>query len=314
MKSVYNMHYQECSTTLGSATIGDDFKEALENAGEKTADAFEKLVEDRIGEFGREKLVLSEFRTQLQAFASSFPKSTIVIIDELDRCRPDFAVNLLERVKHFFDVENVVFVLLINKKQFSNAIRGVYGAETDARAYLEKFLNFTFTFPVSPHRLNNEANFIRAEFDQYSIEETGSSAAFKNSFGSLACSFKMSPRQVQRAIALFALASPIPDDGDLLAYLSVVKVCMPDIYDRMAAGALNAHQELLEEARAKNRVLVENGSGEDNILSFVESFHSLWADPAGEKVKKFWGSMDTSRRNINRMLASLTAQLNVSVS
>ena len=65
----------------------------------------------------------------------------------MDRCKPNFAVSLIERIKHYFDVPNVVFILLLNKEQLENAIKGVYGINTDATKYLDKFINFYFNLP-----------------------------------------------------------------------------------------------------------------------------------------------------------------------
>jgi len=45
----------------------------------------------------------------------------------LDRCRPDFAIRLIERIKHFFDIKNIVFVLVMDKAQFSKVVCHNYG-------------------------------------------------------------------------------------------------------------------------------------------------------------------------------------------
>ena len=63
----------------------------------------------------------------------------VIIIDELDRCRPLFALSLLERVKHLFLVEGVSFVFVTNMPQIEAVVAGTYGANTDAKIYLEKF-------------------------------------------------------------------------------------------------------------------------------------------------------------------------------
>jgi hypothetical protein len=297
----------------GSATLGEDVKKALEKAGESTGDTFAKIVEDRIGNFGVEKRALAEFRTQLQAFANLATSPLVVIIDELDRCRPDFAVSLLERIKHFFEVENVVFVLLVNKRQFGNAIRGVYGPDTDAKIYLEKFLNFTFTFPVQPRRHDLEDDFILAEFDKYSINVAGEGDFFKQWFRALAIMYELSPRQVQRAVAIFAAVSPIFHDGHIMAYLCVVKVCRSEDYELMAAGNMQAHERLLAEARAKNGKLVVHGEGENHMLNHVEGFHNLWVDMGNEKVR-YMATTNATPAGLKRWLALLVANLNIPIS
>ena len=74
-------------------------------------------------------------------------KPIILFIDELDRCRPDYAVDMLEVIKHVFDVKNVKVVLVTNTKQLRAAINHRYGMEVDAQKYLDKFLKYSFALP-----------------------------------------------------------------------------------------------------------------------------------------------------------------------
>ncbi|WP_081764293.1 P-loop NTPase fold protein [Sphingobium sp. Ant17] len=62
-----------------------------------------------------------------------------VVVDELDRCRPDYAIALLESIKHLFDVPGVVFVIALHGRQLTASIEAVYGAKFDATAYLRRF-------------------------------------------------------------------------------------------------------------------------------------------------------------------------------
>ena len=68
----------------------------------------------------------------------------VFIIDELDRCRPTFAIELLERVKHIFDVPNLVFVFGINRDELCTSLQSIYG-EIDASVYLRRFFDMEFT-------------------------------------------------------------------------------------------------------------------------------------------------------------------------
>lgn len=74
-------------------------------------------------------------------------KPMVVFIDELDRCRPDFAVQMLEVIKHTFDVPGLQFVLVTNKRQLKAAIHHRYGTQVNAQRYLDKFLKFSFRLP-----------------------------------------------------------------------------------------------------------------------------------------------------------------------
>jgi predicted KAP-like P-loop ATPase len=66
----------------------------------------------------------------------------IVFVDELDRCRPDYAVHVLECIKHFFSVDNVIFVIAIDRKALNASIQAVYGDRIDVDGYLRKFFDY----------------------------------------------------------------------------------------------------------------------------------------------------------------------------
>lgn len=71
----------------------------------------------------------------------------LIFIDELDRCKPDYAIRLLERIKHYFDDERITFVFSVNLTQLQWTVKGYYGSSFDATGYLEKFFDFFFTVP-----------------------------------------------------------------------------------------------------------------------------------------------------------------------
>ncbi len=76
----------------------------------------------------------------------------LFVIDELDRCRPTFAVSLLERVKHLFSIPHVVFVIGADLEQLKHTIRSVYG-DIDASNYLHRFLDIELALPeASPEK------------------------------------------------------------------------------------------------------------------------------------------------------------------
>ena len=89
---------------------------------------------------------INSFKNALRNTAEKLSKKhngnpLIIAIDELDRCRPSYAVELLEIAKHFFSVGNIVFVLAIDKSQLSHAIRAIYGSNFDSVGYLRRFID-----------------------------------------------------------------------------------------------------------------------------------------------------------------------------
>ncbi|KIC46611.1 hypothetical protein RA28_02165 [Ruegeria sp. ANG-S4] len=70
-------------------------------------------------------------------------RKLVIVIDELDRCRPDFALNLLEVIKHSFSVDGVHFILGVNLKELGNGVSARYGQDIDAPLYLQKFVTIS---------------------------------------------------------------------------------------------------------------------------------------------------------------------------
>ena len=71
-------------------------------------------------------------------------KIQIVIIDELDRCKPSFAMETLEIIKHFFDIDNYVFIVAVDKLQLLESAKTIYGQEMDSEKYFSKFFDYQY--------------------------------------------------------------------------------------------------------------------------------------------------------------------------
>ena len=103
-----------------------------------------------IQEYLKRAIVKDELKERLKEMAEVVYEETghplIFIIDELDRCRPTFAIELLERVKHIFDVPNMVFVLGINRGELCKSLQSIYG-KIDADVYLRRFFDMEFVLP-----------------------------------------------------------------------------------------------------------------------------------------------------------------------
>jgi hypothetical protein len=121
-------------------------KDAIVGVTNGLADVFE----NEVNEYQNKKKSISDFRDSLAEFIANTNdgKPLIFIIDELDRCRPNYAVSILEQIKHFFSVPNVVFILSIDKEQLGNAVKGVYGSDDiDAEEYLRRFIDLEYSIP-----------------------------------------------------------------------------------------------------------------------------------------------------------------------
>lgn len=71
----------------------------------------------------------------------------VVFIDELDRCKPSYAVRLLERIKHYFSNDKITFVFSINTNELQHTIKKYYGNDFDGFRYLDRFFDLRVTLP-----------------------------------------------------------------------------------------------------------------------------------------------------------------------
>lgn len=85
-------------------------------------------------------------------------RKLVVVIDELDRCRPDYALAVLETIKHFFAVPNVHFVLGVNLSALEHSVKARYGGQIDAEGYLRRFISITMTLPQIQDRASGRSS------------------------------------------------------------------------------------------------------------------------------------------------------------
>jgi len=142
------------------ADVADDFDKAIQKTADKAIDA---TVESVLKEHVKAEQNLKSLQTALAEIAAEKP--IILFVDELDRCRPNFAVDMLEIIKHAFDVEGVSFVLITNTQQLKASVNHCYGHAVDAQRYLDKFVKFRFELsPLSDRNLHSPVLAARKHF------------------------------------------------------------------------------------------------------------------------------------------------------
>ena len=92
----------------------------------------------------------------------------VIFIDELDRCNPQFAIKLLERIKHFFDNDEFIFVFSTNLNELQYTVKKFYGEGIDGYLYLDKFFDLQFTLPnINIENYINSLNIIHISQSRY---------------------------------------------------------------------------------------------------------------------------------------------------
>ena len=112
----------------------------------------DSYVDDRVSAYREAQKSVEEFKGVLEDMARSISADSkhpllVVMIDELDRCRPSYAVELLEVAKHLFSVDGVVFVIAVNRAELVHSVQALYGSGFDARGYLGRFFDVDFRLP-----------------------------------------------------------------------------------------------------------------------------------------------------------------------
>ena len=142
---------------------------AIPVVGSELGKTIASYAEDRLSEYQKSQESVEAFRHVLQDLAEQLSKlkdrPLIVMIDELDRCRPSYAIELLEVAKHLFSVDHIVFVLAVNRSELAHSIRALYGSGFDAEGYLRRFFDVDFRLPEPDRK-----SFIDAMMDTQQIK------------------------------------------------------------------------------------------------------------------------------------------------
>lgn len=258
------------------------------------------------------KKLVVDFREQLAGVAKEISpaKQLIIFVDELDRCRPDYAVQMLERIKHFFSIDNIIFALSIDKSVLCKSIRAIYGGlDIDIEAYLRRFVDLEFNLPKP-----NPRDFIKLLYDQRKMGEYmetywnwnrktygggDKNATFLQIIRLCFASSQQSLRDIEKYIARLdvILRSFDPEDIPLtlVVFLLYFEMFHPDIYDcfrNQKCGAIQLWNKM-EQSYLNN--IPESGDKNETIELLVQIlvYYCKW-----EMTDENYNTKDISLHNI----------------
>ena len=105
-----------------------------------------KVLPDTFSIYKDRKEAMHKLKLALQDFVESSKRKILFMVDELDRCRPDYAINYLETIKHIFDVNGAVFILAADRQQLENSAKKAFG-DLDFEEYYRKFVHREVSLP-----------------------------------------------------------------------------------------------------------------------------------------------------------------------
>lgn len=170
-------------------------------------------------------------------------------MDELDRCRPQYAITLLERIKHLLSLPGIIFVLGIDRSQLANAICGAYGDRFDSETYLQRFIDLDYRLSFGDSKafasklvkdyglatfFKNRGNTSRPDIRNEHDSLIDTCADLVNLFG-------LQLREVEQLIARVNIVARSTETSQSiypqpLALLLALRVKAPSLYSRLAKG------------------------------------------------------------------------------
>jgi hypothetical protein len=292
-----------------AATIGAldaaDFNDIANELGSEAATLTDKYVGELLTKQKQQKEAIAAFREALaelpallsahpssevpgETASASKPRPLVFIIDELDRCRPAFALDLLERIKHFFSVQNVHFVLGTHFGQLTNSVVVAYGPNIDAGTYLQKFIHLTFfLIDRGEHRHERTStkflNYLTKAMEFPGTDDIRSALSLVRFVTDRR---DLSLRAIERIMTMLAIAYSFTTANTfrpppLVAGLCVIKVIAPSVYAKAKRGTLDWDEVL--------KILALNELAEPEDEHAREWWINWWryaTDPALEEEKQ----------------------------
>lgn len=240
--------------------------------------AFKTDASIRLKQYKELLASVEEFRDELEGVAQEVwdkaEKPLIVLIDELDRCRPTYAVEFLEVVKHLMTVNHVVYAFAMNRSELAHTVSGCYGPKFDGKGYLRRFFDVDFTLP-EPSRQYFIAFLLEEQLTSLITDQDarGKTARLLHAFLDVEW---ISLRQIQQALYRFRLAlvlaqedfAKFPNYAIDFCTALILRVYDPEILGEFLRGELS-DKDVVE------RLLPPTVRGNKNLLE-----ERLWFEMA----------------------------------
>lgn len=220
---------------LGSDAMNDFGDGIKEVAKALTEESSEVVIDKVFSEITDSKLSRKEFTIKLQETTSKILAETgkeklIFIIDELDRCKPTFAIELLENIKHLFEINEIIFLIAVDRTQLSESIKAVYGTGFDSDTYLHRF--FDIELHLQKKLVKNF--FIKRLEEVFEDDFFDNNEEFKNFIVDSTETFDLTLRDIQRIVSETLLISVISNsklfNNNVCIALLILKYKIPLVF------------------------------------------------------------------------------------
>lgn len=237
------------------ALLADAVKHAIEHSNDPTHTATDRFLNERIDTIAAERRAVRAFKNELASVthqiseSSRFTSPLVFIIDELDRCKPSFALDVLERMKHVFAADGVCFVLVTHLAELRRMVKHAYGVEAPEQ-YLHKFYQLKIDIKKLVAKEGTEASseYILYLCGQFGIPTPSREHTWFITLANLVRLHGLTFRSVERVVrnlAMYVKANrnyAVTQLMDIAAGLCVMREVEPDLYNDAAGGRLTHRQ------------------------------------------------------------------------
>lgn len=241
----------------------DEDADGEDESENETSSLISKYAEAALKEHLNTKETIKLFKKKVERLIQTLQTENVklplfIFIDELDRCRPTYAIELLEAVKHLFGVPGVHFIIATNLEQLGHSIRAVYGEQFDSERYLKRFFDQEYLLPTPDNARFTEFLFrqysLNAFGDFYTVIENGLYGATPSEqalFTIICDSFRLSLRDKEQvAAALQAILLNWPKNEHIhlayLLFLIIAKHVSTSLFQKLTENGFNDQSKFNE--------------------------------------------------------------------
>lgn len=228
----------------GGLVNGKDVSERTGDAiGQVLSDGLKGRVDQKLEAHEEAQKHIDSYRAHLkQALEALGDKKIVFFVDELDRCRPDFSIQVIEKIKHLFDVKGVYFVLSVNRRQLLSVIRHAYGVSAkDAEVYFQKFIHLETKLPSISRAIGRDEEslkkFLSGVLKSHDFDPKNIGGGYDHLIRLMGPdNLALSPRAIERVVTLVAIVLTLTKDYSikelhLLIFVSAaIRIGDPNFY------------------------------------------------------------------------------------
>lgn len=191
-----------------------------------------EMLKEPFSMYQSRKDAMHNLKTAIQKFVKSSKPRVLFLVDELDRCRPDYAIAYLETIKHIFDIQGAVFILAADRQQLENSAKTAFGPDLDFEEYYRKFVHREVSLP--PISETGYTKLAKTYVDYY-LQRDGLRHCFMDldsyrmeNITELVGALRLTPRQLQEMFRILGHVFETSENnrGQLLWCLAVGSVAM----------------------------------------------------------------------------------------